>query len=273
MKDIFMSVFKTSEERLKNPFIGTFLLSFIALNWKAISIIFISTQTIENKIDYITKNYSKIENLLYYPLGISLIYIVILPYLMWLFESITFKSYKERSQNLYKNKIVDINGKKSVALSEIELENLKADFKEKSDLNNQINFLKNQIDDKDNILKSSEDRIENIINENNELKNELIKRDTIIDQLHYTINNNDSKFKNYYDDYKNSPKNTIRDFVNFFHKLNALDNNDKSNYLQDRFLSLGLVNVSINNITNQEHFFITEKGLYFIKRANEEEII
>lgn len=42
MKDIFLSVFKTSEERLKNPFIGTFILSFIAFNWKAIFVLFVS---------------------------------------------------------------------------------------------------------------------------------------------------------------------------------------------------------------------------------------
>jgi len=48
---------------------------------------------------------------------------------MWLFESLTFKSYKERNQNLYRSKIVDLDGKKLIALSEIELENIKAEAK------------------------------------------------------------------------------------------------------------------------------------------------
>lgn len=273
MKDIFLSVFKTSEERLKNPFIGTFILSFIALNWKSFSILLFSDKKIEDRINYITSNYSCVENLLIYPLLISILYIVLLPYLMWLFESITFKSYKERNQNLYKNKLIDLNGKKSIAQSEIELENLKADYKEKSDLNNQINFLKNQIKDQDNILKSTEERVETHIKENNELKNELIKRQTIIDSLQYTIQNNDSKFKNYFDEYRNSPKNTIRDFAKWFNRLNMVDNYEETQYLRDRFLALGLIKVLKQEITNEERYAITEKGLYFIKKANEEEII
>lgn len=192
---------------------------------------------------------------------------------MWLFENITFKSYKERNQNLYKNRLIDLDGKKRIALSEIELENIKADYKEKSDLNNQIISLKKQIDDQYNIIKSSEERVENIIQENNELKNELIKKDTTIDDLHHSINDNKLKFKSYYDEYKNSPKNTIRDFVNFCNKLNLSDKNDKSQYLMDRFISLGLIKVSTENLLKQERYIITEKGLYFIKRANEEEII
>ena len=273
MKDIFISVFKSSEERLKNPFIGTFILSFIAFNWKPIVILLFSDKKIEEKIQIITRDYNDIENLLLYPLAVALIYIVFLPYLMWLFENLTFKSYKERNQNLYKNKLIDINGKKSIALSEIELENLKADYKEKADLNIQINFLKNQISDQDMIIRSSEERIENIIKENNELKNEIVKKDSTIDHLEYTINNNNSKFKNYYDEYKNSPKNTIRDFVNFFNRLNKQDKSDTSQYLNDRFIALGLINVSNNDVTNDERYLITEKGLYFIKKANEEEII
>jgi len=277
MKDIFLSIFKTSEERLKNPFVGTFILSFLAFNWKPIIVLFLSNKKIENRIGYIVKNYSQIETLLYFPLIMALVYIIVLPYFMWLFESITFKSYKERNQNLYKSKLVDIDGKKSVALSEIELENLKADYKEKADLNNQINSLKNQLSDTEKLLNTTGERIDNLIKENNDLKTELVKKESTIDELYNRIDDSDIKIKNYYDDYKNTPRNTIHDFVDFFNKINTMDKNDKSQYLLDRFISQGLVKVSNDeyflNGTKTEYYELTEKGLYFIRKANLDKII
>lgn len=275
MKDVILSVIKSSEERLKNPFIGTFILSFIAFNWKPITILFLSDQVIENRVKYMSNNFSEFEDLFMYPLIISLIYITIIPYLMWFFESITFKSYKERNRNIYRNKVVDIEGRKSVAISEIELEDLKADHKEKADLNNHINSLKIKLLDAEQLLKSTEQRGDKLIQENSELKNELVKKESTIDSLYLKIDDSDLQVKDYYDEYKNTPKNTIRDFVNNFFKINNFDSNKEGQYLLDRFISQGLLKVSTedHNGKKSEFYLITEKGLFFIKRANSEKII
>lgn len=277
MKDIFLSVFKTSEERLKNPFIGTFIISFIAFNWKAIAVFFLSNLTVEERINSISSDYSNICNLLIYPLLISLIYIVVIPYLMWIFEILTFKSYKERNQNLYKNKIIDINGKKTVAVGEIELENLKADYKEKADLNAQIQSLKAQIFNIEIDSKIKDEKLEELSNENSELKHDLNKKENSIDDLYRKLEDTELRTKNYYEEYSNTPKNTITDFVKNINLINSLNNKDNSQYLIDRFIAQGLIAISKGeyrlNGVKTEYFEITDKGLYFIKRANSDKII
>lgn len=277
MKDIIYSIFKTSEERLKNPFIGTFILSFFALNWKPITIIILSDLKIEERVNYVTKYYSSFSNLLLFPLIISIFYLVAIPYLMWLFESLTFKSFKERNQNLYKNKLIDIDGKKKVAQSEIELENLKADFKEKADLNRQLDFFKEQLSEKDIDIKRLEENTIELSNINNDLKKDLNNKEKSINDLYEKLEDTEIRTKNYYDEYSNTPKNTIIDFVNTLSRINNVEKN-KENYLFiDRFIALGLLQISKNekvlNNKKVEYIEITDKGLFFIKKAFGDKII
>ena len=166
MKDIISSILKTSEERIRNPFIGTFLISFIALNWKAFLIIFFSTYRIEARINIVENDYNDINTYLLLPLVISAIYVGVLPYIMLLFDKIGHSALKGRKESFLQQKLIDIKGLQSIAEEEVKLENLRADYKEKSDLNRKINNLNNEIQDKIEL-------IENLENENSELKNEL----------------------------------------------------------------------------------------------------
>ncbi len=47
MKDIIKSFFEASRDRIKNPLIGTFIISWIAINWRPIMILIFSEKTIE----------------------------------------------------------------------------------------------------------------------------------------------------------------------------------------------------------------------------------
>ena len=277
MKDIFLSIFKSSEERLKNPFIGTFVLSFIALNWKAISVFILSDQKIEERINYVTNNYSNLLNLLLFPTLFSVFYLVAIPYLMWFFEVLTYKSFKERSQNLYKNKLIDIDGKKLVAQSEIELENLKADYKEKADLNRQIDFFKEKLTEKDIDLKKLEEAINELSNLNNDLKKDINTKENTINHLYEKLEDTEIRTKNYYDEYANTPKNTIIDFINTLSRINNVEKNKDNNIFIDRFIALGLLQISKNeklvNNRKVEYIEITDKGLFYIRKAFLDKII
>lgn len=273
MKDIFLSIFKTTEERLKNPFIGTFIISFIVYNWKPLSVFFLSSQKIEQRITFISNNYTDILNLLIYPLVTSVIYIVLLPYLMWLFESLVFKSYKERNQNLYKNKLIDINGKKSVAESEIELENLKANYKEMADLNSQLQLYKDQVVTKDLDIKALEDKIHDFTQLTNNLESKIQEKDKSINNLYIKLEDSEIKTRDYYDEYENTPENTVRDFVNNLHLINKADKNESNKFFIDRFIALGLLQVIKDEKTRKEYIQITDKGLFYIKRASYSRII
>ncbi|AVF46938.1 hypothetical protein CMT89_09975 [Elizabethkingia anophelis] len=278
MKEIFLSVFKSSEERLKNPFIGTFILSFLILNWKPLAILFFSTLVIEQKINYIMKNYNSIWNIFIYPCIISIFYIGILPYLMLLFDKGTFWALKNRNKNLYNIKKIDIEGKTEIAQAEIELENLKSNYKEKADLNRKILELNSEIE-------INNGKIENLVTENNHLRRNindyetsLNEKDWKIQELRSIVTETDNKLSDYYSDFINTPESIIYEFVNSIHIINRyLDNNIELNTqrksLIERFLSLGLIEYINDKNNGQRKFSISDKGLYFIKKAYQEEIV
>ena len=131
MKEIIKNFLDTTNERIKNPFIGAFLISWIICNWKAISVFILSNYPIEAKIDIIQRNYSGLWNNLYLPIIIALIYIIILPYFMWLIEELIKKSNSGRKRNLVRQQVEDYVGKQELAIEESKLEDLKANFREK----------------------------------------------------------------------------------------------------------------------------------------------
>lgn len=53
MKDFFQSIIDSSKDRIKNPFIGVYISSFLIYNWRSISIYLFSRKTIECKIEVI----------------------------------------------------------------------------------------------------------------------------------------------------------------------------------------------------------------------------
>lgn len=268
MKELLSSFFKTSEERIKNPLIGTFILAFIAYNWKAILILIFSNKSIEEKITLITTSYSSIGNILIYPILISIFYILILPYIMWFFDFITFKAIKGRNVNLYKNKLFDIEGKKNIASEEIELENLKADYKEKSDLNKKVKNLEHVIETKNlkleelsDILSDTNKTVESLLVENK-------KKDSTIRDLNEDIKNMSILKTNYISSFNKTPKEIIQNFINIIPYLNDYFNNilstDEKREVEN-YLSLDLIELVQSE--NRERFKLTDKGLYFIQKS------
>lgn len=146
MKELFNYLLKLLKERIDNPFIRSFLFSWIILNWKAIVILFFSSITIVERIQLIEKTYSEIAYRLWLPLLIAIFYVIILPYIMWVIEDISKLAYIERQSILYDKKTAVIKEKQKVAEEEVELENTKADYREKSELNLKIKSLENEID-------------------------------------------------------------------------------------------------------------------------------
>ncbi len=53
MKEFLQSIFKTTEERVKNPFIGAFMASWVVFNWKPLAFFIFAGKKIEEKINYI----------------------------------------------------------------------------------------------------------------------------------------------------------------------------------------------------------------------------
>lgn len=57
IKEIYLSVIKTSNDRIKSPFYGVFILTWLAFNWQPISVLLFSELKIENRIGFINAIY------------------------------------------------------------------------------------------------------------------------------------------------------------------------------------------------------------------------
>lgn len=96
VKEFFQSIYDNYTDRIKNPFIGSFMISFIIFNWRAFAIIFFSEWPMHCRIEWIESKYCNLSNLLY-PIGISFVYILVLPYFNLLIEYV-LKYYNTEKQ-------------------------------------------------------------------------------------------------------------------------------------------------------------------------------
>jgi len=96
VKEFFQSIYDSYTDRIKNPFIGSFMISFIIFNWRAFAILLYSDWPMHKRIEWIESNYCDVKNLIY-PIGISFIYILVLPYFN-LFIEFVLKYYTEKKQ-------------------------------------------------------------------------------------------------------------------------------------------------------------------------------
>ncbi|EHQ02040.1 hypothetical protein [Gillisia limnaea] len=263
MRNLFSTFFKTSEERLKNPFISSFIISFLALNWKAILIIGFSLKSIEEKINLIESDYNNINTFLILPLLIAVIYIAFLPYLMLLFDKISHSAVTGRKGSLLKQKIIDIKGQQSLAEEEVKLENLRADYKEKSDLNRKINRLKDEVDEKNKRIENLEIEKVQVHKELNDIhehmKSNLEKHDILLERKH----EKEQKDKNNFHDYKKFENKFLDEFVENANTL-LRNNQYKNGEINDNkllpFFNQNLIEKVYNSDSGKDKYYLTNRG-------------
>lgn len=170
MKNLLTTILKTNEERIKNPFIGAFISSWIIINWKPIFYLIFASEDIENKIIFIEKNYSQISFILIYPALVALFYIIILPYLNLIFDEILKYSVLKKNAAIIAKKKRNIQDEKEVAIEEIRLEEAKTEFRERKTHNKLVENLQNQIQ---NLEKNLQEERENAANTNKRNKLEI----------------------------------------------------------------------------------------------------
>jgi len=77
-KDIFASFRQSSLERIKSPFLGAFVFSWVGFNWQMLAVLFMSKQSIIGRIDYINAHFH-ISNYLLGPISTTVLICLILP--------------------------------------------------------------------------------------------------------------------------------------------------------------------------------------------------
>lgn len=174
-----------AKRRMENPFISSFVISFICLNWRPIVYIFASNKSIEDKFHFITLNYyghqwGGTQNwfmYLIFPMVISFFYMLALPLILnWTEKIVHFtgvnRSRREHIINYKKHKNLT-----DIAWAQFKAEEARTGFLDRKKLNEDLKNLTNQLKNKDetnNILTEEvqklKDNIHNLSSKNNELK-------------------------------------------------------------------------------------------------------
>ncbi|UOB18671.1 coiled-coil domain-containing protein [Abyssalbus ytuae] len=173
MREILNTFLDTTRERIKNPFIGAFIFSFVAFNWKPIFIILFASKTIQEKIKIVESEYTGLLYNLWLPILFALFYVLILPYIMWLFDRISSKAVVGRKENVVEQQLFDLRSKQRLAEQESRLEDIRASFRETADLNKKIDVLSTQIEERDKTIEVLQNELETAQDDQSRLQNFL----------------------------------------------------------------------------------------------------
>ncbi|WP_299551374.1 hypothetical protein [Seonamhaeicola sp.] len=170
MKEFLNSLLEVSKERIKNPFLGSFIFAWLVFNWKPILYLIFSDDIMSDRISTIECKYINIWDNLGFPFVFAILYIVILPYMMWGLEELYIKAKSGRLSNKLDEELLTIRNKQATTRESLKLENIKADFKETSELNDKINSLQLDNDDLLTKVNTKNEEISKLKNDYNNLK-------------------------------------------------------------------------------------------------------
>ncbi|WP_421810014.1 coiled-coil domain-containing protein [Flagellimonas sp.] len=273
MRDLIAAFLDTTKERIKNPFIGAFVFSWIAFNWKPILIIFFSNMKVVDKIALIEKEHTSLTYNMWFPLFFAIFYVLILPYLMWLFDRISSKAVLGRKQSLFEQQIFDLQSKQRLAEQESRLEDIRASFRETADLNQKIDVLTNQIAERDNTIESLKSQVESAQEDQERLQTYLRQQDN-----EALSNEQIAEYKKEYEEFKES------DLYEFFKEVGSeivRRNNVPYNMdlVIEKFRHKEIIKEIRDDVNQNVYYEFTSKGKYFWKefilslkfKKNEEE--
>lgn len=174
-KESVKQIAQISIDRLKNPLLGAFFISFIFYNWKAILYLIFSKCGIEDKISEIEVSYSDSKSI-YIPIIITICYNLFLPFILLIFEFIVSYSYKWRLGVQYSNKISETRKKGVLAFSERRTQEIVSGNKQLKDLFQQIKNLQNELEQLQITNRNREELHNNQLIDLNNLLNEASEK-------------------------------------------------------------------------------------------------
>lgn len=169
MKEFIKALFVNATERIKNPLIGTFLISWIVFNWKGILILLFSVNDIETKLTILADKYDNLGNLILYPLLAALGYIFLLPYINLGIDYLLYHSNNKQSERIQKNKLIAIDSQITIALKNIDLETKQQEYREVKMHNKTIDALNDNIFELEKSISNEKKKFENDITSLNEV--------------------------------------------------------------------------------------------------------
>lgn len=235
-------------DRFKNPYILTFLISWIFFNWRPISFFILSSEKVETKIKFINNNYSDHWNYFIYPFAITILYLFALPYLNMVNEWCIKWSVKYRAEYAAEHLLNKIKNDTKIAIAEDKKQKAIADEKESGDTNKYIKELEDNLKNLQDTL--SDERVRNL---------ETIKK---LEESNKKLSIDVSEAYNKVTDTTTFSNQSLR------------DNQNKINELEERLKSLdkekNLIQIAYSNIVKENTF---EKWIQNKIRRGESQLI
>jgi len=167
MKELFFSWFSNSFEKIKSPFLGSYISSFVIFNWQPIFILLFSDRAMEERILSINTFYVA-PKIFWIPAGIAILYVLSLPWINVIIETLLFKVTRHRTTLNSKAVIFDLNLQKEKVRTEKQLADIRAGLQDLTNLNNQLEQVKNE-------KQQALDEIKNLSDRNLSLNEENLK--------------------------------------------------------------------------------------------------
>lgn len=143
IRDIYSSFRQTSLERVKSPFLGAFVFSWVGFNWQMLAILFFSTKDIEERLKLINKSLD-IGDYLLGPICTTALIVTLLPQIN---KFITWMQDKPNSDTVAMSLTSKINiAKLQQSLAESEARKKLADKKEERFIEDGIYSLKEEFE-------------------------------------------------------------------------------------------------------------------------------
>jgi|GEM_PF-2572184 len=230
VKDFFQSIFDNYRERIKSPFIGSFIISYCIFNWRTFAVLFYSDWPIHCRIEFINENYCNTGNILI-PLAISFIYILILPYFNLICDSILKKYNAIVIDKKNKYKIDSLIQKKDEAIKLREIADAQAGTSEIVELNVKIKKLNDEISELNTRNQTDNERwqnsisnFKNIEDSDKSIKTELQKEVSKLEKENKKLNTNLSEQR------KELEEKLIPSFI--YEILNKLTTNEINDFMR-----------------------------------------
>lgn len=172
IRDILASFRQASLERVRSPFLGAFVFSWLGFNWPMLAILFFSKREIEKRLVYIGDNFG-IETFIIGPLCTSALIAFLLPQINKLVTKIQDKPNTETIELSLESKIRI--AKKQQEIAEIDARKKLAEKKEEKHIEEGIEQIKNEHQVALLDLSEANEQLSAAQRELNKLKGELAK--------------------------------------------------------------------------------------------------
>jgi len=165
-KDIFHAFKQSSSERVKNPFLGAFVFSWLGFNWPTVAIILFSKKDIIDRINEVDSKYD-VGHFILAPCLTTIIICIILPWANQIFTKLQSKPNTQTAKTILDGKI-DI-AEKQLQIAVLDAKRATTKEREIKEIDNNIQY----IIDRNDILTT----------ENNSLRNDNISQSASIADL------------------------------------------------------------------------------------------